>query len=279
MSPFLDPATIAAFHDDGAVVIRGVFGDWIDELAAGIVRNEAEPSEFFSENVREGEPGRFWDDYCNWQRIPEFERFIRESKVALIAGELMQSEIVQFFHDHVLVKDGGTDTPTPWHSDSPYYFVEGMQTVSVWLPLDQVDHATLRLIKGSHRWDRDVLPVRWLAGDDFYPDVDEYLPVPDPDANPGKFEVLEWALNRVMQWRFTTAPCTGPEVPLLEAPSDARSQPDSLVMMPATSPDPDRHRHHSRAMRCRTASDYASTGSRFSLAPICERRTEHVQRL
>ena len=195
MSPFLDPATIAAFHDDGAVVIRGVFGDWIDELAAGIARNEAEPSEFFSENVRDGELGRFWDDYCNWQRIPEFERFIRESKVASIAGELMQSEIVQFFHDHVLVKDGGTATPTPWHSDSPYYFVEGMQTVSMWLPLDHVDHATLRLIKGSHRWDRDVLPVRWLAGDDFYPDVNEYLPVPDPDAEPGKFEVLEWALE------------------------------------------------------------------------------------
>ena len=40
-----------------------------------------------------------------------------------------------------------------------------------------------------------MLPVRWLAGDDFSPDVNEYLPVPDPDAEPGKFEVLEWALE------------------------------------------------------------------------------------
>ncbi len=187
--------TVSAFETDGATVIRGAFTEWIDQLAAGVARNEADPSVYFAENVPEGETGRFWDDYCNWQRIPEFERFIRESDAAAIAGELMQSASVQLFHDHVLVKDAGTATPTPWHSDGPYYFVEGAQTVSLWLPLDPVDEATLRFITGSHRWERDVLPVKWLAGDDFYPNIDDYLPVPDPDAEPDRFEVVEWALE------------------------------------------------------------------------------------
>ena len=56
-----------------------------------------------------GAPGRFWDDYVNWERIPEFERFARESDVARLAAELMASDTVQLFHDHVLVKEPGTD--------------------------------------------------------------------------------------------------------------------------------------------------------------------------
>ncbi|NEU34810.1 phytanoyl-CoA dioxygenase, partial [bacterium LRH843] len=88
--------------------------------------------------------GRFFDDYCNWSRIPEFERAIREGPAARVAAALMGSARVQLFHDHVLVKEPGTARPTPWHQDAPYYFVEGRQTVSFWCPLDPVEEATLR---------------------------------------------------------------------------------------------------------------------------------------
>jgi len=189
----LDPSTIDAFALDGAVVIRSAFVGWIDELRVGVARNLDEPGPYFAENVPDGGSGRFWDDYCNWERIPEFERFVRESPAAAIAGELMASQTVQFFHDHVLLKDAGTETATPWHSDSPYYFVDGRQTVSLWIPLDPVDSATLRIIRGSHRWERDVLPVRWLSGTSFYEEGD-YLPVPDPDRDGGS-DVLEWSLQ------------------------------------------------------------------------------------
>ena len=39
----------------------------------------------------------------------------------------MQSQTVQLFHDHVLVKEPGTSKDTPWHSDGPYYFVNGQK--------------------------------------------------------------------------------------------------------------------------------------------------------
>lgn len=196
MPPPVDASTIAAFERDGAVCLRGVFSEWIAVLAEGVAVNESEPGPYFAENVPTGAPGRFWDDYCNWQRIAQFERFAFESAAAELAAVLMGSERVQLFHDHVLVKEPATPTPTPWHSDRPYYFVDGSQTVSFWIPLDPVSTTTtLRMIAGSHRWEKDVLPVRWLAGDDFYPDTDEYLPIPDPDADPDRYEVLEWALE------------------------------------------------------------------------------------
>ena len=136
--------------------------DWIETLAAGVATNEADPGSTSPRTCRRT-PGRFWDDYVNWERIPEFERFARESDVARLAAELMASETVQLFHDHVLVKEPGTPTVTPWHSDRPYCFVDGIQTVSFWIPLDPVTtETTLRLVAGSHRWEKDVLPVRWL---------------------------------------------------------------------------------------------------------------------
>ena len=196
MPSVVDAAVVSAFERDGAVCLRGVFRDWIDVLRAGVAANEAEPGPYFAENVAAGEPGRFWDDYCNWSRIDAFQRFAFESPAAEVGAALMATDTVQLFHDHVLVKEPATPTATPWHADRPYYFVAGDQTVSFWVPLDEVPaDTTLRLIAGSHRWAKDVLPVRWLAGDDFYPAADEYLPVPDPDAEPGRHEVLEWALE------------------------------------------------------------------------------------
>jgi ectoine hydroxylase-related dioxygenase (phytanoyl-CoA dioxygenase family) len=189
------PKQADAYQRDGAVLLPGLFRDWVDVIADGIEHNMREPGPYAAENLAEGESGRFFDDYCNWQRIPSFEKVIRESCVASAAAELMQSERVQFFHDHVLVKEPGTAKATPWHQDAPYYFVDGEHTVSFWVPVDPVDSSTLRLIAGSHRWEKLVLPVRWLSNEDFYAAEADYLPVPDPDAQPDDFEVLEWAME------------------------------------------------------------------------------------
>lgn len=190
----MTPNEVEAFRRDGAVCLRGLVSDWIEVIAAGIERNMAEPSPSAMESVRPGEPGRFFDDYCNWQRIPEFRQVIEDSPVAEAAAAAMGSSSAQFFHDHVLVKEPGTAKSTPWHQDSPYYFVEGSQTVSFWIPVDPVREATLRLVAGSHRWDKLVLPVRWVDDGDFYADPGDYLPVPDPDRDPS-LRVLEWEME------------------------------------------------------------------------------------
>ncbi|MBN8294890.1 phytanoyl-CoA dioxygenase family protein [Rhodobacter sp. NTK016B] len=189
----VSPQDIAAFQRDGAIVIRGLWTDWVDTISRGIERNLAEPGPYAAENLNPGEGGRFFDDYCNWQRIPEFEDVIRNSPVARTAAALMQSRSVQLFHDHVLIKEPGTAKPTPWHQDGPYYFVDGAQTVSFWSPMEPVTTATLRCVAGSHLWDKPVLPTRWLAETAFYPDPEAYRPVPDPDAE--GMQVLEWEME------------------------------------------------------------------------------------
>ncbi|PIE13547.1 MAG: phytanoyl-CoA dioxygenase [Rhodobacterales bacterium] len=193
MHPLLTQSQIDQYQRDGVTVIRGLFKDYVDTLRRGVARNMEAPGPFASDNFKDGETGRFFDDYCNWQRIPEFEEVIRNSPAAEVAADLMQSPTVQLFHDHVLVKEPGTSMATPWHTDGPYYFVKGKQTISFWSPLDPVKDAALRTVAGSHKWEKPVLPMRWVSEEAYFPNADEYMPVPDPDAEGMK--VLEWEME------------------------------------------------------------------------------------
>ena len=189
----INKSQISTYQSDGVVLIKGLFADWVDVIKAGIERNMSQPGPYAAENLKQGEGGRFFDDYCNWTRIPEFEDVIYNSDVGQVAARLMQSESVQVFHDHILVKEPGTSKPTPWHQDAPYYFVEGEQTVSFWCPVDPVTDASIRCVVGSHLWEKPVLPTRWLSEEDFYPDEDVYMPVPDPDAE--GMNIVEWEMQ------------------------------------------------------------------------------------
>ncbi len=181
---------IDAYQRDGVVVLRGLFAPHVDTLRAGVERNMAEPGPYASENEKSGETGRFFDDYCNWHRIPEFQEVVRDPAIAAAASALMGSHRVQMFHDHVLVKEPGTSMATPWHSDGPYYFVSGAHTVSFWVPLDPVTDASLRCVAGSHRWEKDVLPTRWVSEEAFF--EGDYMPIPDPEAE--GMDIREWPM-------------------------------------------------------------------------------------
>ena len=189
----LSQATIDSFQNDGIAFIPGLFKAHLDSLRMGVQKNIEEPGPYAAENLNEDEIGRFFDDYCNWQRINEFRNAAFDKNIAKAAALLMQSTTVQLFHDHVLVKAAGTLKPTPWHTDGPYYFVKGKKTLSFWVPLDPVKKATLRMVTGSHKWPKPVLPTKWLSNENFYPNADEYLSVPDPDKE--QMDIREFDMN------------------------------------------------------------------------------------
>jgi len=180
--PLITQDHIDQYQRDGVVLIKGLFADQVDLLRVGVAANMTDPGPYASNNDKQGESGRFFDDYCNWTRIAEFRDAIEACPVAEVAADLMRSNTVQMFHDHVLVKEPGTSMATPWHQDGPYYFVEGTQNVSFWSPLDEVKEATLRCVAGSHKWPKEVLPTRWVSDEGFFADEGQYMPVPDPDA-------------------------------------------------------------------------------------------------
>ncbi|MEP5632539.1 MAG: phytanoyl-CoA dioxygenase family protein [Tateyamaria sp.] len=195
-------ADAATYHADGVVLIRGLFAEHVETLRAGVARNMAEPGPYASTNDRKGETGLFFDDYCNWDRIPEFREVVRSTGVIDAASTLMGSQSVQLFHDHVLVKEPGTSMATPWHQDAPYYFVQGRQTISFWSPLDPVTSATLRCVAGSHLWPKDVVPTRWVSETAFF--EGDYIPVPDPEAEAMRIVEFEMEPGDAVAFHFRT---------------------------------------------------------------------------
>lgn len=186
-----------AYAQDGVICLRAAFASWVDTLRAGVRRNREAPGPYFAENVQGGAGGSFWDDYCNWERIPEFRRFLFESEAGRLAAAVMDSSRAQLFHDHVLVKEPGTGKPTPWHQDAPYYFVDGIQTVSMWIPLDPVAEAqSLKLVAGSHAWPKLVRPVKWLDDSGFYTvDQDLYMDPPSIDDSIAGDSIRAWSME------------------------------------------------------------------------------------
>ena len=153
MKKFLTEEQKNNYKHYGAIVIKNVFESWIESLQEGFDKVLANPGPHARENVKNNEHGRFFEDYCNWQRIPEFKKFAEESPAAQIVSEATNSKSIQVFHDHIFVKEPSTSKPTPWHQDMPYYCVDGEDTGSYWIPLDEVNKEnTLKLILGSHKW-------------------------------------------------------------------------------------------------------------------------------
>ena len=180
---------VQAFQADGVIVLRGVFRDWIELLRDGVKRNVAEPGPFERTYRPADGSAPFFQDFCNWQRIPEFRRFVHESPAAAIAARLMRSQRVRFFHDHVLVKQPGTSTVTPWHQDQPYYCVDGEQNVSFWTPLDPVSRdVVMECVAGSHRWGRQFRPTRFDNSPLYAQDA--YEPLPDIDAQRAELDIV-----------------------------------------------------------------------------------------
>ena len=189
-------AQVQAYQADGAVCVRGLFSSReLDLMRQGIERNLAAPSKLGMVASRADDPGRFFEDFCNWQRIPEYEALIRESKAARAAGELMRAETVRFYHDHLLVKEPRTQQRTPWHQDQPYYNVAGRQNVSVWIPVDPVSRAsTLEFIAGSHLgpW---YVPRSFMDSQAKWFQPGELEDLPDIEGHPDAHRVLGWELE------------------------------------------------------------------------------------
>ena len=194
MAQLIDDQTIQQFRKDGATVLRGVFSDWVDVLRAGIDANMADPDPNARIYTGENGGGRFFVDYCNWDRFPDYRSFIFNSPAAQIGADLMESPTVQLFHEHVLVKEAQTGVPTPWHQDMPYYCVDCAKTLSLWIPLDEVPReTTLEFIAGSHTWGKFYRPQRFNGQP--LNENDGLEEIPDVDGTRSDYDIIGWAVS------------------------------------------------------------------------------------
>ncbi len=190
------PTLVQAFQADGAVCLRGLLRPAeLQALTRGIDNNLAAPSPRAIVASRPDDPGQFVEDFCNWPHNADYRATAVDTALPMAAALLMQSRRVRLYHDHMLTKQAGTRTRTPWHQDQPYYNVDGRQNISFWIPVDPVPReATLEFVAGSHRGP-------WLMPRSFMDQQAKWFPegsladLPDIDGNRSAHRILGWDLQ------------------------------------------------------------------------------------
>lgn len=141
---------IDACNADGAVCLRGLFdGQWIERLRAAVDEVMADPGPFGARYGKAADKGTFFGDMYVWTFNQTFRDFVHVSPAARIAGEIMAARKVNFFYDHLLVKEPGSAAPTD--------FIEG----------DLFKNDTLEEIPdiGAHRERYDIISWDTEPGD------------------------------------------------------------------------------------------------------------------
>ena len=190
----LADADITLYQTEGVACLRGVLpAQWVSRLAEGVAENLANPGPY-GKNHAEGSSAYF-GDYHNFPRIKAFREAAEDGPLGAIAGWLMGGGKAQLFHEHVLVKEPGNGTATPWHQDQPYYSVDGNQTVSLWVPLDPVvAEVCPKFLAGSHADGKLYVPKRFKTNAALEGDTSQYTQFDGVDEVKEKSRLRFWAL-------------------------------------------------------------------------------------
>ena len=73
-----------------------------------------------------------------WRCDEEVRQFVLSKRLAKIAADLMGVDNVRIYHDQALFKEPGGG-PTPWHQDQYYWPIDTNNTVTLWMPLIDID--------------------------------------------------------------------------------------------------------------------------------------------
>jgi ectoine hydroxylase-related dioxygenase (phytanoyl-CoA dioxygenase family) len=189
-APVIAQDLVDQFEKDGAVLLKRAFIDWVDQLQDGLKRNLGQPSSTARYHKGDGETP-FFNDYCNWDRIPEYRSFVFDSPAAAVVAQLTGSSDVRFFHEHVVLKESGNTVATPWHHDQPYYCINGARTCSLWVALDHISRdIAVEYLAGSHKWGKMFKPM-FFSGNPVNKNH-AWDELPDIDAHRNDYRILGW---------------------------------------------------------------------------------------
>jgi ectoine hydroxylase-related dioxygenase (phytanoyl-CoA dioxygenase family) len=140
--------------------------------------------------------GRFFMGMFLWTFNERMKATVTQSALPQLAAGMLGSKNINLLFDQLFVKEPGTNNPTPWHQDQPYWPVSGDQVMSFWIALDPVDKASgaVEYVKGSHRWNNRYQPNSF-AGPNRYPINQQLETIPDINARRAEFDIVSFDMQ------------------------------------------------------------------------------------
>ena len=87
----------------------------------------------------------------------------------------------------------------------PYYCVDGNDSGSFWIPLDEVDKDNnLKLILGSHKWQKLIRPTKWSNNRSWYQDDSSFMDLPPLEKFEKNILIPELNLGDAVLFNFKT---------------------------------------------------------------------------
>ena len=150
----LSAEQIAEFRTRGHTLTRGVLSP--AEVAAyrAVIEDAADSANTENRPLAERDTyGRAFLQIMNlWQVDEHVRRFVLARRFGQLAADLLGVDNVRIYHDQALFKEAGGG-PTPWHQDQYYWPLDTTNTITMWMPLVDIDEdmGMLTFASGSHR--------------------------------------------------------------------------------------------------------------------------------
>jgi len=150
----LEAGAADRFAAEGHALVRGLAS--VDEVAAyrPFIEDAAARASFERRPISERDTygAAFLQCVNLWRTDDAARRFAFAPRFAKAAADLLGVEGVRLYHDQALMKEPGGGH-TPWHQDQFYWPFDTEKTVTMWMPLADLDPAvgSMTFATGSHR--------------------------------------------------------------------------------------------------------------------------------
>jgi ectoine hydroxylase-related dioxygenase (phytanoyl-CoA dioxygenase family) len=140
------------FERDGHIHVRGIATP--DEIARyrSVIRSVVEEHKGKSQG-RIDDYSKLFTQVTNiWRMSDAAREIVFTRRFAEVAAQLLGVASVRLYHDQALFKPPGGDR-TPWHQDRYYWPLDTDRTITMWLPLLDVElqMGSMIFASGSHR--------------------------------------------------------------------------------------------------------------------------------
>lgn len=150
----VDPAQVQEFQTNGHTLVKNIL---TPEEAAAYREAINEAAYKYNTEKRAMKDrdtyGKAFLQIMNlWEVDAAVKTFTLAKRFAKIAANLLGVEAVRIYHDQALYKEAGGGF-TPWHQDQYYWPLSTNNTITMWMPLIDIDEAMgmLTFASGSHR--------------------------------------------------------------------------------------------------------------------------------
>lgn len=145
---------IEEFRENGHTITRGLLSPEEVSLYHSVISSAALKFNTEKRKMEERDTyGKAFLQIMNlWRHDENVKKFVLSKRLGRVAADLLGVKNVRIYHDQALFKEPGGG-PTPWHQDQYYWPIDTDKTVTMWMPLVdiEVDMGMLTFASGSQK--------------------------------------------------------------------------------------------------------------------------------